>query len=114
MQSSRTELIFFCNFQYLGNSLHAGVGRWQEGRDILWYTRDGQAGLTDAQTQAMTRLFLGVTGFGPLRFLSIFGARCRGARASSRALILLVVPPRIARIRTIGADGAHMRPMALT
>lgn len=25
---------------YLGHSIHAAVGRWQQGKDILWYTRE--------------------------------------------------------------------------
>ena len=37
---------------YLGHSLKASVGRWQRGKDILWYTRekekDGGAQMSDA------------------------------------------------------------------
>jgi hypothetical protein len=32
---------------YLGHSIHAPVGKWQEGKDLLWYTKD-RAGQQDA------------------------------------------------------------------
>ena len=33
---------------YLGHSVKASVGRWQRGKDILWYTRDKKDDGVDA------------------------------------------------------------------
>ncbi|KAI8606191.1 kinase phosphorylation protein-domain-containing protein [Dissophora ornata] len=37
---------------YLGNSLHAAVGRWQKGRDITWYAKAGDKDSDLAALQA--------------------------------------------------------------
>jgi T-complex protein 1 subunit zeta len=39
---------------YLGHSQMASVGRWQRGKDILWYTRD-KKGKGGAQEQKMDK-----------------------------------------------------------
>ncbi|KAG0371167.1 kinase phosphorylation protein-domain-containing protein [Gamsiella multidivaricata] len=37
---------------YLGNSLHAAVGRWQKGRDVTWYAKAGSSDKDLATIQA--------------------------------------------------------------
>ncbi|KAG0316812.1 hypothetical protein BGZ99_006659 [Dissophora globulifera] len=37
---------------YLGNSLHAAVGRWQKGRDVTWYAKAGDKDSDLATIQA--------------------------------------------------------------
>lgn len=40
---------------YLGNSVHATVGRWQQGRDLTWWTNDGKRKPDDGSAQEQRR-----------------------------------------------------------
>jgi len=76
---------------YLGASVKASVGRWQKGRDILWYTRDkegGPGGLADelaavkAEEERVRTPCRGCTAPARVHFLrhlsGVARLRCRG------------------------------------
>jgi len=40
---------------FLGHSIKALVGRWQKGRDLLWYTKEGKGGASiEGRRQALS------------------------------------------------------------